>query len=70
MLSIWQKNEDLVLLYKNSKNFREELSSILKKKLKKPQDTDYESPSWAFKQAHDNGYNQAVSEILKLLGEE
>jgi hypothetical protein len=29
--------------------------------------TDYDSPSWAFKQAHSNGYNQALLDIISIL---
>lgn len=28
---------------------------------------DYDSPSWAYKQAHFNGYNQALEDVLKLI---
>lgn len=28
---------------------------------------DYDSPSWAYKQAHFNGYNQAIEDVLKLI---
>lgn len=29
--------------------------------------TDYDSPSWAFKQADANGYNRAIEDIVKFL---
>lgn len=28
---------------------------------------DYDSPSWAYKQAHLNGYNEAIREVLKYI---
>ena len=28
---------------------------------------DYESPSWAFKQADVNGYNRAIKSIIRLI---
>lgn len=28
--------------------------------------SDYDSPSWAYKQAHTNGYLEALSKILEL----
>ncbi len=28
---------------------------------------DYDSPSWAFKQAHSNGYNQALERVINLI---
>jgi hypothetical protein len=34
---------------------------------KKPSAADYESPSWAYKQAHQNGYNQALEDVIKLI---
>lgn len=27
----------------------------------------YESPNWAFQQAHNNGYKQALKDVLKLI---
>jgi hypothetical protein len=29
--------------------------------------TDYESPSWAYKQADRNGYDRALTEVINLL---
>ena len=54
-------------LFKASKNFRELLETIIKKKHKKPLKEDYESPSWPYYQADTNGYNRAVQAILALL---
>jgi len=45
------------------------LSSILTKKLKDNSSTDYDKASWPFLQADNNGYNRALQEVLKLLGD-
>lgn len=37
------------------------------KELNADKDADYDNPSWAFKQAHNNGYRKAVTNFLKLL---
>jgi hypothetical protein len=29
--------------------------------------SDYDSPSWAYKQADQNGYNRALNDIIQLL---
>lgn len=29
--------------------------------------SDYESPSWAYRQAHTNGYSEAMNDVFKLL---
>ncbi len=28
---------------------------------------DYDSPSWSHKQAHTNGYNEAIRQVIELL---
>jgi len=30
---------------------------------------DYKEPNWAYRQAHENGFNQAVDMLLKLLND-
>lgn len=37
---------------------------LMNKKMSSP---DYDTPSWAYKQAHQNGYNQAIEDVLKLI---
>lgn len=65
MKSIWTSEKDL---FKQAKNFREKLTEILSKRTKDTVvEPDYDSPSWSHKQAHMNGYNQAVNEIIELL---
>lgn len=34
---------------------------------KKTKSVDFDSPSWAYKQAHEIGYNQALEDVLTLL---
>lgn len=29
--------------------------------------SDFDSPSWAYKQAYQNGYNSALDDVLKLI---
>lgn len=29
--------------------------------------SDYDNPSWSHRQAHDNGYNQAIEDVLQLI---
>jgi len=45
------------------------MTEILEKWKKKDSFTleSYDTPSWSHKQAHVNGYNQAIDEILTLL---
>lgn len=69
MKKIWTTVEDGEEFFKNSKNFREAMTEILEKWKKKDSFTleSYDTPSWSHKQAHVNGYNQAIDEILTLL---
>lgn len=67
MQQIWNKNDDWLLFFKQSKNFREALDTILKTKIKKSVETDYNNSAWPYKQADMNGYNRAIEEVIKLL---
>ena len=52
----------------SSKDVLEKLENILKDKIKEVVlSDDYDSPSWAFKQADRNGYNRALTEVLNIL---
>lgn len=42
------------------------LSETLSRKIKS-YEPDYSDHSWAFRQAHQNGYNQALREVIALL---
>ena len=43
------------------------LSGILKSKLKDNSAQDYDKAAWPFYQADNNGYNRALTEVLKLM---
>jgi len=44
------------------------LESILESLLKEtPSSTDYDSPSWAYKQADRIGYNRALNQVLDII---
>jgi len=45
------------------------LTKILTKKLKKGSSGDYDKASWAYYQADSNGYNRALTEVMKLIKE-
>lgn len=53
---------------KSAKNVLDKLEDIVRSRLKDIVVTeDYDSPSWAFKQADRNGYNRALTEIINIL---
>lgn len=53
---------------KSAKDVLEKLEQIVKHKIKEiVVSDDYDSPSWAFKQADRNGYNRALTEIINIL---
>jgi hypothetical protein len=53
---------------KSAKNVLEKLEQIVKSRLKEiVVIEDYDSPSWAYKQADRNGYNRALTEIINIL---
>lgn len=52
----------------SAKDVLEKLEELLKTKMKEIVLTeDYDSPSWAYKQADRNGYNRALTEVLNIL---
>jgi hypothetical protein len=52
----------------SSKDVLEKLEKIIKEKIKEVVlSEDYDSPSWAYKQADRNGYNRALTEVLNIL---
>ena len=69
MQQIWTSTPDGKGFFTNSKNFRELLAKYVLEKTKRVEviESDYENPSWSHKQAHLNGYNAALKEILKLI---
>jgi hypothetical protein len=55
------------LLYSNKEGF-DRLKDILEPMLKEALPTaDYDSPSWAYKQADRIGYNRALTTVLELI---
>jgi hypothetical protein len=55
------------LLYSNKEGF-DRLKDILEPMLKEALPTaDYDSPSWAYKQADRIGYNRALTTVLDLI---
>lgn len=53
---------------KSAKNVLDKLEQIVKSRLKEiVVIEDYDSPSWAYKQADRNGYNRALTEIINIL---
>lgn len=53
----------------SSRTIFDDLIALLKAKLesKTKEVYDYDTPSWSHKQAHTNGYNQAISDVINLL---
>lgn len=52
----------------SSRDVLERLQKMLEdKKTEVVLSTDYESPSWAYKQADRNGYDRALTEVINLL---
>ncbi len=45
----------------------DKLVEILRSKLKDKDVPEYDSPSWAYKQAHYNGRAEAIKEVLELI---
>lgn len=52
----------------SAKDVLEKLEQIIRDKTKEiTLSDDYDSPSWAYKQADRNGYNRALTEVLNIL---
>ena len=47
--------------------FIEDLKELLQTEFRKDKFEDYDSPSWAYKQADLNGYNRALTKVLSIL---
>lgn len=52
---------------RNSTTIFDRLRDILHEKKPKPSKQDYEKASWAYYQAHQNGKEEAIKEILDLI---
>lgn len=62
-----EKEQVRKLLYSNKEGF-DRLKDILEPMLKDALPTaDYDSPSWAYKQADRIGYNRALTTVLELI---
>ena len=60
--------------FKSSPILRERLAYILENKAKNIRSVNlavkqFESPSWAYKQADRNGYERAIAEIIELISD-
>ncbi len=45
------------------------IRAAIEAELKPMKPADYDQPSWAYKQAHNNGNNDAIETVLNLLKE-
>ena len=69
-----QSKEDIIASYRSSKVFRDRLAVMLLEKSSSCERasmalTEYDNPSWAFKQADAQGYKRALAEIISLINE-
>ena len=49
----------------------QKLISLIEQKLNEvSKGPDYDNPNWAYKQAHMNGYEQALNQVLQLLNKD
>jgi len=68
-LKTQEEREEFKKLLHNSRNVLDKLAEIVYNNTIEVKKPDYDCPSWAHKQAHINGYNEAIkhfSEILDL----
>lgn len=65
-----QEREDFKQFVLNSKIVLDKLNKIVYNMYKGQElvtSADYDSPSWSHKQAHTNGYREALTKVLDLL---
>ena len=76
MQSVWHshlKNEkekkDFIEYVRNSEKVLERLKDICEgiKREARASSLDYDNPSWAYRQAHSNGIEEAVDKVIKVL---
>lgn len=73
LLTLWFKGvpesekEELETLILRNNILLEQLTKVVKSKVKKPKKTDYDNPNWAYHRADMDGYNRALTEILSLV---
>lgn len=62
------KQEGFKKQINSSRDVLERLQQILEdKKTEVVLSTDYDNPSWAYKQADRNGYDRALTEVINLI---
>lgn len=61
------KQEDFKKMVTGSKIVLDKAVQIVYNMNKTGKDADYDSPSWAYKQADTIGYNRALKDIISLL---
>jgi len=62
------KQEDFKKQVRSARDVLERLEQILQeKKTEVVLSTDYDNPSWAFRQADRNGYDRALTEVINLI---
>lgn len=62
------QQEDFKKQVRSSRDVLERLIQILKDKTTEVVlSTDYDNPSWAYKQADRNGYDRALTEVINLI---
>jgi len=59
-----ERRKDVVLSYRNA---FDDLKNILEGQLEIVPLPDYDSPSWAYKQADTNGHNRALESVIRLI---
>ncbi len=67
-----REKEEIISSFNASGRLRSRMKEILEEKLismyaKRREETSYECPNWAFKQADYVGYERAMHEILSLI---
>jgi len=62
------QQEDFKKQVRSARDVLERLKQILQeKKTEVVLSTDYDNPSWAYKQADRNGYDRALTEVINLI---
>lgn len=62
-----KEQDDFKKLVLGSYKVLDKLKQIVYTMSMESKSVDYDSPSWAFRQADTIGYNRAISDLLKLL---
>jgi hypothetical protein len=62
-----EEAEEREMLFNNSKNFRDELASIIEKRRPRHLETHFTDGDWAYRQANHIGINATIDDILNLI---